>query len=83
MKPTITIDERGVLLHLVDDAGKGFAVALNAETLSELGAQVAVALEKLREPEQRSSFLWNVARAVVRELGVGKGKDGPPEPDQR
>jgi hypothetical protein len=81
MKPTITIDERGVLLHLVDEAGKGFAVALNAETLSELSAQVAIALEKLREPEQRRSLLWNVARAVVRELGV-KGKDGPPEPDQ-
>lgn len=78
MKPSISIDERGVLLHMTDPEGKGFAVALNAETLNELGAQIAVALELVKAPETRGPFLWNLARAVVREVlkPNGKGADG-------
>jgi len=68
MKPSISIDERGVLLHLTDPQGHGFAVALNTETLNELGAQIAVALERVKAPETRGQFLWNIARAVVREV---------------
>lgn len=74
MKPSISIDERGVLLHLTDPQGHGFAVALNNETLSELGAQIAVALEQVKAPETRGPFLWNLARAVVREVLTAKGK---------
>ncbi len=83
MKPSITVDERGVLLHLVDDAGKGYAVALNGETLAALVAQGTAALESLKSPETRGTMLWNVGRAVVRELfnPTKPRDDGPPEPD--
>lgn len=83
MKPSISIDERGVLLHMTDAAGKGVAVALNAETLGELVAQGTVALERLKVPETRGQILWNVGRAVVRELFKPKQEraDGPSEPD--
>lgn len=83
MKPSITVDERGVLLHLVDDAGKGYAVALNAETLTALVAQGTLALESLKSPETRGQVLWNLGRAVVRELfnQPKRDDDGPPEPD--
>jgi hypothetical protein len=83
LKPTITIDERGAILHVTDPEGHGFAVPLNAETLNELGAQLAVALERVKAPETRGPFLWNLARAVVRELVPAKGSDGPSDPKQR
>jgi hypothetical protein len=78
MKPSISIDERGVLLHMTDPQGHGFAVALNAETLNELGAQIAVALEQVKAPETRGPFLWNLARVVLREVMTRKekGADG-------
>lgn len=83
MKPSISVDERGVLLHMTDEAGKGFAIALNTETLTELGAQVAMALERVKAPEMRGRVLWNVGRAVVRELlkPTEESPDGPSEPD--
>lgn len=68
MKPTVTVDERGVTLHLVDETGHGYAVPLNQETLTELGAQCAAALERLQSPDQRGRLLWRLGRAVVREL---------------
>lgn len=82
MKPSITIDERGVILHMTDDAGAGVAVALNAETLGELVAQGTVALERLQSPETRGQVLWNLGRAVVRELlNPTPRPHGPSEPD--
>lgn len=67
MKPTVTVDERGVTLHLVDETGHGYAVPLNQEMLTELGAQCAAALERLQSPG-RGRLLWRLGRAVVREL---------------
>lgn len=83
MKPSISIDERGVLLHMTDQEGKGFAVPLNTESLTELAAQAAAALERVKAPETRGQVLWNIARAVVRELTAPNQKkaDGPSEPD--
>jgi len=84
VKPSVSIDERGVLLHLTDPDGKGFSVALNAERLTELSAQLAFALERIKGPE-RSELFWSIGRAVVREILIPtEGKtDGPrpPEPD--
>lgn len=68
MKPSITIDERGAVLHFTDDKGEGIAVALNVETLTEINTQATAALERLKEPETRSQIFWNVGRALVREL---------------
>lgn len=68
MKPSITVDERGAVLHMTNDAGEGVAVPLNAETLGEIVTQGAAALERLKSPETRRPLLWNIAKAVVREL---------------
>jgi hypothetical protein len=67
MKPTITIDERGILLHMTDSEGHGVVVPLTRETLDELAAQVAVVVAKIKGPDG-GNFLWNVARAVAREV---------------
>lgn len=85
MKPSLTVDERGMLLHLVDDQGKGFAVPINLETAENLAAQLAIALERLRSPDTRGGFLFAVAKAVAREmLKQPKGKSsGTPDPEQR
>jgi hypothetical protein len=84
LKPSITIDERGVLLHMTDASGEGIAIALNGETLAELVAQGTVALERLKSPEARGPLLWSLGRAVVRELfnpNQPKPPDGPPQSD--
>ena len=79
MKPSISIDERGVLLHVTDAEGKGLSVALNAETLAELAAQAAVARERLKTP----GAAWQLVRALVRELTKPDEKkdDGTADPD--
>lgn len=74
MKPSVTIDERGVLLHVTDNEGHGVAIPLNGEALAELGAQIALALERLKEPAGRSSFFWRIAKAVAAEV-VKPGSD--------
>ena len=83
MKPSITIDERGAILHMTDSAGEGVAVPLNAETLTQLVAQGTLALERLKSPETRGQMLASLGRAVVRELfNPTKAKaDGPSDPD--
>ncbi len=83
MKPSITIDERGAILHMTNDAGEGVAVALNAETLAELVTQGTAALKRLQSPETRGQVLSNLVRAVVREVlnPTPKRDDGPPAPD--
>jgi hypothetical protein len=83
LKPSITIDERGAILHMTDSAGEGIAVPLNAETLTQLVAQGTLALERLKSPETRGQMLASLGRAVVRELfNPTKPKaDGPSEPD--
>jgi hypothetical protein len=78
--PLITVDERGIIVHLVDSEGHGVAVPLNGESLAALAGQCALALEKIKSADTRGGFLWGVARAVVREvLSTKKGTDGPPE----
>lgn len=77
MKPSISIDERGILLHMTDAEGQGIAVALNAETLAELVAQGSAALERIKSPETRGEVLWNLGRAVVRELFSPQKKADP------
>jgi hypothetical protein len=79
VKPSVTIDERGILLHVTDTEGKGVAVPLNAETVRE----ISHALERLKAPETRSQLFKNVAHAIAQTLlGTPENKaDGTPEPD--
>lgn len=60
-KPSITVDERGVILHLTNDAGEGFAVELSPSTILEMGAQLAKAKAALVTPEGK--------RTIVKALG--------------
>lgn len=81
MKPSITVDERGVVLHVTDAAGKGFAVPLSAATVAELGLQLARAKARLMTAEGKSE----IAKALGELFGklTRKGdEDGAPKPDE-
>lgn len=79
MKPSITADERGVLLHVTNEAGEGFAIPLSAATITQLGLQLAQAKARLMTPEGKSQ--------VIKALGslfwqlVGEKEDGSPKPN--
>lgn len=81
MKPSVTIDERGILLHVTDNDGHGVAIPLNGEALAELGAQVAIALERMKEPSARNALLWRIAKIVAAEVvkpgSENEAKNGP------
>jgi hypothetical protein len=57
LKPSITLDERGAILHVTTDKGEGVAVPLNAETVGS----VVKSASRLLSPEGK--------RIVVRALG--------------
>lgn len=65
--PSITIDERGILLHLTDGNGEGVAIPLEPATLLQLGAAVGKALAEVKTPRGRS-LLVSAAGALFREL---------------
>ena len=65
MKPSISIDERGVLLHVTDNEGHGIAVPLNRETVSQLSAQLAAAAALFKGPEKSQAW-WRLVRAVAK-----------------
>lgn len=71
MKPSITIDERGVILHVTNDAGEGIAVPLQADTIDQLARQLIVAQERLLSPEGRSLVARLLGSAFI-ELMKGK-----------
>ena len=61
MKPSITLDERGAILHVTTDKGEGVAVPLNAETV----ASVAKSVERLLSPEGKRVVVRALGRAVL------------------
>lgn len=82
-RPSVTIDERGILLHLTDAEGKGVAIPLEPSTLLQLSAAVTKAVATLKTPRGRS-LLVSAAGALFRELtGPGDGSDsGTSEADR-
>ena len=77
MKPSISIDERGVILHVTGEDGNGVAVPLNQEALEQLGLQCASALEAFRGPGKGKAW-WRLARAVataLADIGEKAGKN--------
>lgn len=58
-RPRVTIDGRGVVVHLVDSEGHSMDVALN-----EIPGRVATVAGALRTKEGRSTFLRGVARLL-------------------
>lgn len=65
MKPSLTIDQRGVVLHVTTEAGEGVAVKLDPGTVLELAAGLERARATLKTPEGRSSFLRGLGRLVL------------------
>ena len=68
MKPSISIGERGAVLHVTDNEGHGVAVPLNRESLERLGVQAATALEAFRGPNKGKAW-WRLVRAVATTIG--------------
>jgi len=66
-KPSITIDERGVLLHVTDSEGNGIAIPLEPGTVLELAAGFDRARASLKTPEGRKA-LWHGLANIVSEL---------------
>jgi hypothetical protein len=70
MKPSLTIDERGVLLHVAigEDV---VTVPVEPATVRELSASVDRARDALKTPEGRSTLVRGLGR-IVAELTVKK-----------
>ena len=70
--PRITIDERGVMLHMTTSAGEGVSVALEPETVFRLLESLQHAASELKTPEGKQLLrgalvsLWH---------GLTRGKD--------
>ncbi len=81
-KPSITVDERGVILHLTNDAGEGFAVELSPSTIVEMGAQLAKAKAALVTPEGKRTIVKALG-SLFQELVKTQPKedDGASKPD--
>jgi hypothetical protein len=59
-QPKVTIDGRGVVVHLTDSNGRGVEVPL-----TEVPAAVARAAAALKSSEGRSTFLRGVGRLLA------------------
>lgn len=81
MKPSITVDERGIILHLLNDAGEGVAVPLNASTVADSQAALARAKEKLKTPEGKSQVAKALGSLFWQLVGESKGEDGSAKTD--
>jgi len=74
VKPAISIDERGVLLHLTDAEGHGYAIPLKPETVLELAGTLQLAADKLKTPEGKRTLVRGALELITKLAG---GKDGP------
>jgi len=80
MKPSITVDERGILLHVTNEAGEGFAIPLSTQTVVDLGLQLARAKAKLMTPEGKTQVAKALGSLFWQLVGEGKD-DGTPKTD--
>jgi hypothetical protein len=76
VKPSVTIDERGVLLHVTTEAGEGVAIPLAAETVVELIGGLTRARVALMQPKGRKIVLRALGAAFLEltKPGDGNGK---------
>lgn len=72
-KPSITIDERGILLHLTNAEGQGIAVPIDPEGLSLLAEHAGKALLTLKTEKGRE-----LVKDALRSLWAGLTKEPPP-----
>lgn len=75
LKPSITIDERGVLLHVTDKDGHGVAIPLEPTTVLELAGSLQLAAQKLRTPDGKRTLVRGLVD-VFAKLAKGGDDDG-------
>lgn len=71
MKPSVTVDERGVVLHVTNDAGEGVAIPLNAELVTETTKAAA----RLLSPEGKRRLLRGLGKAFFELLQEPEEKE--------
>lgn len=71
MKPSVTVDERGVVLHVTNDAGEGVAIPLNAELVTDATKAAA----RLLSPEGKRALLRGLGKAFFELLQEPEKKD--------
>lgn len=64
MKPGVSIDERGVLLHVTTEDGETVSVPLDASTLVELSAGLERARARLLDRAGRKQLLRQLGKLV-------------------
>lgn len=79
MKPSISIDERGVLLHVTNEAGEGVTVPLEPATIQQMGQQLAKAKAALMTPEGKRTVTKALSALFWELVGSEKDKDGTPK----
>lgn len=62
MKPSVTVDERGVLLHVVTEEGEGIAIPLDPR---ELAATTAAVLDQVLSPEGKRRLVRGLGRLFL------------------
>jgi hypothetical protein len=79
-KPSITVDERGVLLHVPMADGRIFSIALEPATVAEMIAALTRAGVALKTPQGRSVVAKKLGEAFIQLLQSADEKnDGPKE----
>ena len=76
MKPSLTVDERGVLLHVTTEQGEGIAIPLDPK---ELAVTAAAALERVLSPEGKRRLVRGLGRLFLELTAPGEsnGSDDP------
>jgi hypothetical protein len=72
VKPSVTIDERGVTLHIVTEKGEGIAVPLETDTLLEIVAAVERGRAVLKTPAGRSTLFRGLGKLLLDLTDKGK-----------
>jgi hypothetical protein len=73
VKPSVTIDERGVLLHVTTESGEGIAIPLCAETVVDLIGGLSRARVALMQPKGRKVLLRALGAAFLELTKPGDG----------
>ncbi len=76
MKPSVTIDERGALLHVTTSTGEQISIPLEAETVFELAAGFERVKSALKTPEGKSTLLRGLGRLLTELAQPKQVQDG-------
>jgi len=71
MKPSVTVDERGLVVHLTNEAGEGVAIPVNAELVTDATKAAA----RLLSPEGKRALLRGLGKVFFELLQEPEKKD--------